>query len=68
MYLNSLITDKTIVEVEEGGLGYNIKDSKEHEAGYDSFITGYCLIAMWKYLGKGVNNWAYSVLKHLFNF
>lgn len=38
--------------IEEGGQGYNIKDSKEHEAGYDSFITGLSFLSMWKYLGS----------------
>lgn len=40
------------LEIEEGGQGYSIIDAKEHEAGYDSFITGLSFLAMWKYLGK----------------
>ncbi|XP_017768590.1 PREDICTED: poly(A)-specific ribonuclease PARN-like [Nicrophorus vespilloides] len=33
--------------------GYSLDSSKEHEAGYDAYITGLSFIAMWKYLGKG---------------
>lgn len=40
------------LEIEEGGQGYSVTDTKEHEAGYDSFITGLSFLAMWKYLGK----------------
>lgn len=29
---------------------YSLDDPKEHEAGYDSFLTGYCLMAILKYL------------------
>lgn len=39
------------IEVEENSLSYNINDAKEHEAGYDSFITGVALLGLWKYLG-----------------
>lgn len=45
---------KHILEIEEGGQGYDIKDSKEHEAGYDSFITGLSFLAMWKHLGMSI--------------
>ncbi|KAJ8986166.1 hypothetical protein NQ317_005640 [Molorchus minor] len=38
-------------EIEEGFKGYSINDQKEHEAGYDAFITGLSFLAMWKYLG-----------------
>lgn len=31
---------------------YSAYQSKAHEAGYDSFITGLCFIAMSTYLGK----------------
>jgi len=31
--------------------GYDIKDRKRHEAGFDAFITGCCFIAMCQYLG-----------------
>lgn len=40
------------VAIEENGQGYRLDDDKEHEAGYDAFITGVCLLSMWKYLGK----------------
>ncbi|XP_967921.3 poly(A)-specific ribonuclease PARN [Tribolium castaneum] len=39
------------VEVEKGGQGYFVEDLKEHEAGYDAYITGLCFISMWNYLG-----------------
>ncbi|ENN76589.1 hypothetical protein D910_08381, partial [Dendroctonus ponderosae] len=42
-------------EIEQGGQGYDINDSKEHEAGYDSFITGLSFLAMWKHLGDQHN-------------
>ncbi|KAF7278366.1 hypothetical protein GWI33_008498 [Rhynchophorus ferrugineus] len=42
-------------EVEDGCLSYNINDDKQHEAGYDSFITGLILISLWKYLGSKKN-------------
>ncbi|KAL1497733.1 hypothetical protein ABEB36_008640 [Hypothenemus hampei] len=39
-------------ELEDGAQGYSLKDSKQHEAGYDSFITGLSFLAMWKFLGS----------------
>lgn len=39
------------IQVEDDGRGYRVSDSMEHVAAYDAFITGYSLIAMWKYLG-----------------
>lgn len=32
--------------------GYDLQSKKEHEAGYDAYITGLSFISMWKYLGK----------------
>lgn len=29
---------------------YSLENPKEHEAGYDSFLTGYCFLAILKYL------------------
>ncbi|XP_066249816.1 poly(A)-specific ribonuclease PARN-like [Euwallacea similis] len=46
-------------EQEEGGQGYVLNDNKEHEAGYDSFITGLCFLSMWKYIGSQ-KNWSNS--------
>jgi poly(A)-specific ribonuclease len=40
------------VVVENGGQGYAVEDLKEHEAGYDAYITGLCFLSMWNYLGK----------------
>ncbi|CAH0564741.1 unnamed protein product [Brassicogethes aeneus] len=39
-------------EIEEGAESYQINDYKEHEAGYDAFITALSFASMWKYLGK----------------
>ncbi|XP_050502128.1 poly(A)-specific ribonuclease PARN isoform X3 [Diabrotica virgifera virgifera] len=36
---------------EKEGRAYEVNDSKEHEAGYDAFITGLSFIGMWKHLG-----------------
>ncbi|XP_060523091.1 poly(A)-specific ribonuclease PARN-like [Cylas formicarius] len=44
-------------EVESGKVGYSTDNPKEHEAGYDSFITGLCFLAMWQHLGF-VRNWS----------
>ncbi|GJQ72312.1 hypothetical protein Trydic_g3401 [Trypoxylus dichotomus] len=41
------------IEVEGNGFGYNLNQKKEHEAGYDAYITGVCLLTMWRYLGQG---------------
>lgn len=40
------------IEVEENGAGYDMNCPKEHEAGYDAYITGLCFLAMWNNLGK----------------
>ncbi|KAJ8923107.1 hypothetical protein NQ315_001660 [Exocentrus adspersus] len=40
------------VVIEEEEVGYSLKDEKEHEAGYDAYITGLSFLAMWKYLGS----------------
>lgn len=40
------------IEIEENAEGYDLKDPKEHEAGYDAYITGLCFMAMWNYLGN----------------
>nr|XP_023028571.1 poly(A)-specific ribonuclease PARN-like [Leptinotarsa decemlineata] len=39
------------IVIEDGGQGYKVSDKKEHEAGYDAFITGVSFLSMWKYLG-----------------
>ncbi|XP_063915783.1 poly(A)-specific ribonuclease PARN-like isoform X2 [Zophobas morio] len=39
------------VEIEDAGQGYRVEDLKEHEAGYDAYITGLCFLSMWNYLG-----------------
>lgn len=38
------------VEIVEN-CGYDLKESKEHEAGFDASITGLSFLSMWKYLG-----------------
>ncbi|KRT82328.1 hypothetical protein AMK59_3833 [Oryctes borbonicus] len=40
------------IEVEGSGSGYNLNQRKEHDAGYDAYITGVCFVTMWKYLGQ----------------
>lgn len=37
--------------MEDGFEGYTLDDEKEHEAGYDAYVTGLCLLGMWSYLG-----------------
>lgn len=39
---------------EEGFEGYSLDNEKEHEAGYDAYITGLCLLGMWNYLGESL--------------
>lgn len=39
------------LEIEENAEGYTLNDAKEHEAGYDAFLTGVGFLTMWKYLG-----------------
>lgn len=39
------------IVIEEPSKGYTTDCSKEHEAGYDAFITGLCFLGMWKHLG-----------------
>ncbi|KAJ8936371.1 hypothetical protein NQ314_012390 [Rhamnusium bicolor] len=43
---------KDHIKIEDGGQGYSISDDKEHEAGYDAYITGLSFLSMWKFLGK----------------
>ncbi|KAK5641654.1 hypothetical protein RI129_010201 [Pyrocoelia pectoralis] len=38
------------IEIEENAEGYNLEHSKQHEAGYDAYITGLSFLAMWNYL------------------
>ncbi|KAI4456572.1 poly a -specific ribonuclease/target of egr1 member 1 [Holotrichia oblita] len=40
------------IEVEDDSCGYSLSDRKEHEAGYDAYITGVCFLSMWQYLGQ----------------
>lgn len=42
----------SLIEIEDGFCGYTLNDKKEHEAGYDAYITGLCLLGMWNYLGE----------------
>lgn len=53
-----------MLEIEKNREGYNLTDVKEHEAGYDAYITGMVFLAMWKYLG----NQSEDKNKSLFNF
>jgi poly(A)-specific ribonuclease len=45
--------DSTVIRrIEEpGAKGYDISDEKQHEAGFDAFITGVCFIGMAQFLG-----------------
>ncbi|KAJ8957351.1 hypothetical protein NQ318_004830 [Aromia moschata] len=38
------------IEAENGCQSYSVNDEKEHEAGFDAFVTGLSFISMWKYL------------------
>ncbi|VEN43084.1 unnamed protein product [Callosobruchus maculatus] len=40
------------IETEDGVQGYSLIDMKEHQAGFDAYLTGVCFLAMWKYLGS----------------
>lgn len=40
------------IEIDDGAEGYCLSEPKEHEAGYDAYITGLSFLGMWKYLGK----------------
>lgn len=40
------------LEFVQNDLSYSLNDGKEHEAGYDAYITGLSFLSMWKYLGK----------------
>nr|CAH7723026.1 unnamed protein product [Callosobruchus chinensis] len=40
------------LETEDGVQGYSVSDMKEHQAGFDAYLTGVCFLAMWKYLGN----------------
>ncbi|XP_022911261.2 poly(A)-specific ribonuclease PARN-like [Onthophagus taurus] len=39
--------------------GYSLEDKREHEAGYDAFITGVAFLAMWRHLGS-IENFDYD--------
>ncbi|XP_049826457.1 poly(A)-specific ribonuclease PARN isoform X2 [Aethina tumida] len=52
-------------EIETGAEGYKIGDDKEHEAGYDAFITGLSFISMWRYLGTKANKSPKDTFKDL---
>lgn len=38
------------IEIEENLEGYTLDNTKQHEAGYDAYITGVSFLAMWNYL------------------
>ncbi|KAF5270616.1 hypothetical protein FQA39_LY01354 [Lamprigera yunnana] len=38
------------IEIEENRKGYTLQCDKEHEAGYDAYITGVCFLTMWNFL------------------
>lgn len=40
------------IDIENGDCGYALKDDKQHEAGYDAFITGVCFLTMLQHLGQ----------------
>jgi len=39
--------------VQVPGRGYSTLEAKEHEAGYDAYVTGLCYLALCDYLKKG---------------
>nr|CAI5860607.1 unnamed protein product [Callosobruchus analis] len=39
------------IESEDGIQGYTAIDMKEHQAGFDAYLTGVCFLALWKHLG-----------------
>ena len=36
--------------MDKEGCGYALKDVKEHEAGYDAYMTGVCFLALYDHL------------------
>ena len=42
--------EETIIEWKNPEFCYSLVNQKEHEAGFDAFLTGYCLIGLLKYL------------------
>nr|CAH7723025.1 unnamed protein product [Callosobruchus chinensis] len=44
------------LETEDGVQGYSVSDMKEHQAGFDAYLTGVCFLAMWKYLASLTTN------------
>lgn len=47
---------------------YSFDNPKEHEAGYDSFLTGYCLLVILKHLKVSLNNFEPNKCKELVPF
>ncbi|XP_065158175.1 poly(A)-specific ribonuclease PARN-like [Atheta coriaria] len=45
-----------VVENDIVGLAkpYSVLEPREHEAGYDAYITGLCFISLWDYIGKKI--------------
>lgn len=57
--------EKIKIEWENINHTYDLDSPKEHEAGYDSFLTGYCLLAFLKYLKVPLANLNPSKCKEL---
>lgn len=42
--------EETVIEWDSPEVSYSLEDQKEHEAGFDAFLTGYCFLGMLKHL------------------
>lgn len=47
--------EKTVVEWEDRYHAYSLDEPKEHEAGFDSYLTGYCFLTIAKHLKVDFN-------------
>ncbi|KAF2898114.1 hypothetical protein ILUMI_08056 [Ignelater luminosus] len=54
-HLFKTVTEKPFnippIDIEEESEGYKLDSNKEHEAGFDAYITAISFLAMWKHLG-----------------
>lgn len=57
------------IVIDENSQGYELNDQKEHEAGYDAFITGVCFIAMMRHLDDSEQYYKSDskIIKYFFN-
>ena len=56
---------KVEFEFENPHVAYNLETPKEHEAGYDSFLTGYCFLVILKYLKVPLDDFQPNKCKEL---